>query len=308
MYSTSCYAKKYYLLHSGDSDCIKSNFQMQGVFKSISDIGNSYKVFYMNSTIKHVSDASLKEIANYAYKNITEYKPDNLIVFGNTAFTYIVPLVKNSIPITFVGITENARKYADEFNIGGVLEIYDIDLFYKFISASHLSLWKINLLYDPSPESRYVLKQITNDFSKFKIRRYEITEISSYNELTKKVINLSKQGKNILVSCLRKVDRKRIILPEQTILHIISKLNRSLLEVSTKSYSTHPSIGFAIGISPDYYDMGREAGELVLVNGNRIIESETTLSINTQRTSELGFIEIYKKSNKLFSKIYSYYE
>lgn len=326
---------KIFLLHSHSLDNFSGSLQMYGAQEAILRLKSEghdlvYKAFYMNTDTKNTTEEAIQAAAKAAYKSIFAFKPTYVFVLDDNAFRYVaVPYfiskkrknVNEDIKIIFSGLNKPYKAYGtftplDDSKVGGVQELYDLQDFKDFLNTSYLTFHRIYMLYDSSPTSNFILRNIEENLKLKGIKNTERIKIISTNDLKRKLDSLNKKGQGIILVALSgiKDTEKNITIGMIPILKQIMKFNRKHLEVGTSNYATQPEVGFATAIGPNFYYMGRQAGQMLVndflseENQLKIATAKTSLSANVQRINELGLREVFKKSTYLFDDVDTKYD
>ncbi len=301
---SSSLSAKYYIVHSNCNTSYASIVQMLGILDvlAVEDPLQHYKAFYMNSNIKKNTDASFKHMAQYAFKSIASFNPDYLVIIGDQAYKYIGIHYKDKKPIVLSEVHDIVQ------GLGEIQAKYDLTKFKEVISKTYAGLWKIKLLYDPSEDSRSILKEVRDETIRLQLTT-SLQEIVSQKDLTKNLLAFNKDSRCILMSCITKIPANNgSIMTIRDVYRLIRSINIKHMEVGFYSFVSKPDIGFAMGVGPNYYEMGKLIGKKLLNYKPEPEIVKTTLSVNIQRMNELGLVEVYKKSSRKFDSIHSYHD
>jgi hypothetical protein len=295
------------------------------VISQLSDIGYKITVreFYMNTKTRNVTQSSIREVSKLAYDSIKKFKPNYIIVFDDIAFTYVgikylLPLNEFKSKVIFSGLNKTIDSYKSEFsfdatNLSGIEEIPQIVKLDVLFNKVGFIPSRYYILRDSTLSSFLLTKIVQTELDKQGFRRItDVLYIDNISDLRQTIKGLNRENTRGVIFCLLTaiIDSNSgqiVIMPD--ILREIRKLNTTHLEISVNPLAVQPDIGFAMAVGPDLYQMGNDAGDIILTS---VIESDvkpviarpqSLLAVNTRRMNQLGLTSYYKNASYIFNRM-----
>ncbi len=273
----------------------------------INDNNSQIKLFFMKTKLVNTTKALMDKVADRAYSEIEQFKPDIVFLFDDPAFSELAPkLIHKHIKVIFSGLNVKPEIYNKTLhfmdkdrhptaNITGVYEKLYIESSIKFIEHIVNKKGKIAILSSQDKVGRIVTQQI---ISELRGTPYENSIKIFWTDTLNDIKNAILEGINSNKSIIAYVVNTHSVLSKNgrmDIFHLIP-IETSLAKkpdiAINKAFCKRGLFG---GVVLDFYAMGVQAAKMALKVINGIPISQIPIEdaqkrervINLNRAKEL---------------------
>ncbi len=260
--------------------------QLEGALDTLKEAGindnnSQIKIFFMKTKLKNTTKPLMDKVADKAYREIEQFKPDIVFLFDDPAFSELAPkLIHKHVKVIFSGLNvkpevyNKTLKFMDKnrhplANITGVYEKLYIEASIKFIEHILGKKGKIAVLSSEDKIGRIVTQQI---LSELRGTPYEdcikVFWVNTLYEVKNDIIN----GINVNNNIVAYVVNTHSVLVQNgrmDIFHLIPFETKWAKKPDIAINKTFCKRGLFGGVVLDFYAMGAQAARMALkvING-----------------------------------------
>ncbi len=310
----SCNAKplRIFMVQSYSNKDLCGVPQLEGALDTLKEAGindnnSQIKIFFMETKLKNTTKPLMDKVADEAYREIEQFKPDIVFLFDDPAFSELAPKLTNKhVKVIFSGLNVKPEAYNKTLkfmdknrhplaNITGVYEKLYIEASIKFIEHIEGKKGKIAVLSSEDKIGRIVTRQI---LSELRGTPYEdsikIFWVNTLNDIRNDIVNGINANNNIVAY----VVNTHSVLAQNgrmDIFHLIPFETKWAKKPDIAINKAFCKRGLFGGVVLDFYAMGAQAARMALKVINGIPISQIPISdaqkrervINLERAKQL---------------------